>query len=233
MGFTVLVDRRVQKNEKICKMLSFKRNEMKMIKKIIMSLLCLCSLLLFGCSRNQESVSISETDPIRNYDSVEKVRTEGEWGSFTVSKKLYVSDSDNIPFFDLGRGGWVNKGRLAVIKVDNNIGRDCSIGITVTYVRSDGSEVGKSEKEFLGFSKDDSNYFFFQPEVDFDDITYEIRTLEDDTPGRSGYFTFGTVTTAEPHKLDERDTFELELFGHAANLSSSMDCSSTEKICID
>jgi hypothetical protein len=176
--------------------------------------------------RFAERVFRNEVD---EYDSIDVVCVEGEEGSFTVSKKLYVSDCDDILKF-VFPNGWVNKGKLAIIKIDNHIGRDCSINIKVTYIKSDGSEVRKTEKQFLGFSKDDSNYFFFQPEVDFDDINYEIKTVKDDTPGRSGYFTFGTVATAEPRKTNELDTFELELLGHAAKLSSSMDCSSTEKL---
>ncbi len=199
---------------------------MKKFSLFLVGIICLS--VFSGCQKKNEISVITENDPIADYDSIEEVHIEGEKGTFKVSKKLYVSDDVNIPYFDLGRGGWVNKGKLAVIKVDNHVGRDCSIGITITYIKSGGSEIGQSEKLFLGFSNNDSNYFFFQPETDFDDITYEIRTLEDDTPGRSGYFTFSTVAVAEPFEME--DPALKELFGHTANLSSSMTCSSSETI---
>lgn len=200
---------------------------MKRISLIL--ILFILSMVFAGCVQKEENASITEADPVTDYDSVEDVRIEGEKGLFTVSKKLYVSDCDDIPTFVFGQG-WVNKGKLAVLKIDNHIGRDCSINIKVTYIKSDGSEVGKTEKQFLGFSKDDSNYFFFQPEADFDDITYDIRTLEDDTPGRSGYFTFGTVAAAEPYELGDPDPALAEVFGHPAMLSSSSTCSSPETL---
>ncbi len=197
---------------------------MKKLSFILLIIVCLSSFS--GCRKADEIPGITEDDPIAEYDSVEDVRVEGESGKFVVSKKLYVSDDCNVAALDFGVG-WVRKGKLAVLKVENRIGKDCSVEIKATYVKKDGSEVRKESKQLSGFSKDDVNWFFFLPGVDFDDITYEIRTLDDNAPGTSGYWTFGTVATAYAPDFEGADEDFIRL---APFFSSLMSCSAPEKL---
>jgi len=167
-----------------------------MKKTTIVLTLCLFLSVFVGCAQKEQVMSTD--DPIEDYDTVEDVRVDGENGGFTVKTKLYKSEDYSTSTNRKTANPYVYCGDILVMKVENNIGRDCSIMIQGTYFKSDKTKIKTEDKRFFGFSENDSNYFFFKPSIDFDSFSYKLSLLEDDMPGLSKNWSFGTVATAKP-----------------------------------
>lgn len=136
-------------------------------------------IVLCGCAAGNSD--FAEEDPITEYDSVQNVKVEGVGGHFTVREKKYT----------------FGEGDLMILRADNATGKNCSIEIEGTYKKADGSAVKKETKEFRDFSADDSNYFFFDPGIPFDDFSYEITLLDADAMDLSGCWLFSTHAYAD------------------------------------
>ncbi len=188
-----------------------------MKKLSVFVLICVCLSVFCGCQKKDASAD-DLNDPITDYDSVENVRVEGTGGPFTVKQKIF-------PY---------KNGGVAVLHVDNRTGSDCSVEIT-GRCKSLGGDVVKTErKQFRGFSKDDCNYFLFLCENAFDSFSYEISLLDDDTPGRSAYYSFGTDAWAEPQGNYLQQGLPVpEDFYFKIGVSSHMTCTAPERMFID
>ncbi len=205
------------------------------MKKRVVILAIILFCFLCGCDNQSQGVPEIKSrftyDPISNYDSIEEVKFDEEMGWITVKKIIFKDvPVTNVDPTNYGAPLLENKGDLVVLRIENNLGRSCSIEIKGNYWKNNETVIRTVSKEFVGLSADDCNYFFFQSDVDFSDFSYELRLLDKESELQTCYLLFGDITTAVPSEMDPNIP---EAFLNDAILKTKMKCNSSEELYFD
>lgn len=144
--------------------------------KKTMILMLVLILTLCGCKQNVEENLYEES----NYDVVsayvpsdasaeqsaaESQSTEVE-GEFTIKVKTYDFRGNNI----------------AILNVKNGTNKNYTVTVKGSYLDENGNVLGTETQTLDQYSSGYEGYFFFEPEMAFDDFKYEIETEETDGP---------------------------------------------------
>ena len=87
-------------------------------------------------------------------------------GEFVVKDKKYSFEGND----------------LVIISVDNQTNKNYSVTITGTYLDKEGKTLKAEKQTFDQYSAGYSNYFLFQPNMQFESFTYKFDAKETDGP---------------------------------------------------
>lgn len=120
-------------------------------------------------SYDNESRFVPEEDSNEDNTSENKENSEQSKplsGEFVVKDKKYTFEGND----------------LVIISVDNQTNKNYSVTITGTYLDKEGKTLKTETQTFDQYSAGYSNYFLFQPNMQFEKFTYNLDMKETDGP---------------------------------------------------
>ncbi len=154
------------------------------MKKAIVSLLTICSLLSVLCGCEQEpTYTVQSEDPIESYDNESRIVVEGSetedssahvpaGGEFVVKGKKYVYQLlENLPPED-----------VVVLSVANETEKNYEVTVAITYLDENGAVLKAEAQTYQDIAAGNSTYYVFRPKIAFADYRYSLSVEEHEGP---------------------------------------------------
>ena len=154
------------------------------MKKVIVSLLTICSLLSVLCGCEQEpTYTVRSDDPIESYDNESRIVIEdsdtGEStdqipaeGDFIVKGRKYVYQ-------------WLEKlpaEEVVVLSVANETAKNYEVTVAITYLDESGAVLKEESQTYQDIAAGHSTYYVFRPKIAFAEYRYSLSVKEHEGP---------------------------------------------------